>query len=106
MQSATCQPTARRLFRGEPPAHQDVVRVLVAIVAFDMKYGAKFAARDHIAQRTHRGPEAAIVPDGKCDTRFSAGFEHTSSIGLAQRKRLFTEHGVSRGRAGYYLRRM
>ncbi len=75
-------------------------------MAFDVKHGAKFAARDHIAQRAHRGPEAAIVPDGKCDTRFSAGFEHTSSIGLVQRKRLFTEHVLSRGCAGHHLRRM
>ena len=75
-------------------------------MALDVKDGAEFAARDNVAQRGHRWPEAAIVSDRERDARFATGVEHPRRIGAAERQRFFAEHLFSRGGAGHHLRRM
>ena len=72
----------------------------------DVKDGAEFAARDGVAQRGHRWPEAAIVSDREHCARLPAGVEHPRRIGAAERQRLFAEHLFSRGGAGHHLRGM
>src|SRR6185437_16398805 len=58
----------------------------------DMEDGAELATRRDLAQRTHRRPEAAVVPDRQQDVRPAAGIEHVACVTAAEREWLFAEH--------------
>src|ERR1700733_11275403 len=106
MKSGSGQSAAGRFLRRQPPAGDDFLRILVAVMAFDVKDGAELAACDDVAQRAHRRPEAPVVADRERDAGLAASQEHPRSIGAMQRERLLAEYLFSCGSAGDDLRRM
>src|ERR1700738_1262543 len=103
MKSGAGQSAAGRFLGRQPPAGDDILRIFIAVMAFDVKDRAQFAARNCVSQHAHRWPEAPVMADGESDACFAASVEHPSRIGLAQREWLIAEHLLSRGGTGDHL---
>src|SRR6478736_6882580 len=92
MQPGAGQPAAGRFLWRQSPARGDLLRVLVTVVAFDMKDRTQLAAGDDVAQCAQRWPKAPVVADGEDDAGLTAGIEHARRVGAAQGEWLFAKH--------------
>src|SRR5205085_3822768 len=72
------------------PARKMLTRVLVAVMAFDVHQTSQNASCDDLSQRSHRRPEALVLPDAEQHTCFTARGDSACRIGPRKGERLLT----------------
>src|SRR5260221_1420924 len=99
MRARSGHAAARGFLGREPPAAGNLVRVLVAEMAFEVQDLPELAALDRAPECLHRGPQAPVVPDAEHHAGARARGYHDLRVGFGQRERLFAEDVFARERA-------
>src|SRR6266849_6544031 len=99
VQARSGHSAARGFLGREPPAAGNLVRVLVAEMAFEVQDLPELAALDRAPECLHRGPQAPVVPDAEHHAGARARAYHDLRVDFGQRERLFAEDVLARERA-------